>query len=310
MKNKLLSKSSEELANLSLRQAYEIGYEAGKQYRIEDAFSRMAQAFKKIGQSASSVEGSTIEHEGKMLRKVNRIADIGDYIRVIGQTKYGLLTENIFHGPVEKDIEGNLVVGDLPFHVYERTVNRTCLTVEVFKVDFSAEQRTVNQQRAELIAKAKEFVEKYQAVRLKDKSHDIGNITAREHYYETEFFTKGKKVTAVIYRLLFGETRGSYTSHVGRANCAPGDVFNEWIGKAIALAKALQIDIPVEFLDAVQPTVAKGQIVEALKYSTGESTGFIGKVTGLNFNGHPEFTGHFASHYKVIDDTNAEYEVS
>ena len=33
----------------------------------------------------------------------------------------------------------------------------------------------------------------------------------------------------------------------GRAKCAPGDVFNEHIGKAIALRRALGLEVPVEY---------------------------------------------------------------
>lgn len=35
----------------------------------------------------------------------------------------------------------------------------------------------------------------------------------------------------------------------GRAKCAPGDVFNEHIGKAIALRRALGLEVPVEYYE-------------------------------------------------------------
>lgn len=35
----------------------------------------------------------------------------------------------------------------------------------------------------------------------------------------------------------------------GRAKCAPGDVFNEHIGKAIALRRALGLEVPVEYFE-------------------------------------------------------------
>ncbi|WP_340028972.1 hypothetical protein MHB71_04985 [Paenibacillus sp. FSL H7-0940] len=50
----------------------------------------------------------------------------------------------------------------------------------------------------------------------------------------------------------------------GIAKCTPGDVFNVWIGKAIALRRALGLEIPEEYVSAPQPTeVRVGDIVKA-----------------------------------------------
>lgn len=49
----------------------------------------------------------------------------------------------------------------------------------------------------------------------------------------------------------------------GKAKCAPGDCFNIHIGKAIALRRALGLDVPNYYLNAPQPTDAQvGDIVE------------------------------------------------
>lgn len=67
-----------------------------------------------------------------------------------------------------------------------------------------------------------------------------------------DFFINADKKT-VIAKLFINSpgfsktvTRQSYATQ-GRAKCAPGDVFNEHIGKAIALRRALGLEVPVEY---------------------------------------------------------------
>ncbi|WP_145412473.1 hypothetical protein [Paenibacillus xylanexedens] len=43
----------------------------------------------------------------------------------------------------------------------------------------------------------------------------------------------------------------------GIAKCAPGDVFNAHIGRAIALRRALGLEVPAEYLEAPNPTEAR-----------------------------------------------------
>ena len=69
-----------------------------------------------------------------------------------------------------------------------------------------------------------------------------------------DFFINADKKT-VIAKLFINSpgfsktvTRQSYATQ-GRAKCAPGDVFNEHIGKAIALRRALGLEVPVEYFE-------------------------------------------------------------
>jgi len=58
----------------------------------------------------------------------------------------------------------------------------------------------------------------------------------------------------------------------GRAKCAPGDVFNTHIGRAIALRRALGLDVPDEYVNAPKPTEPRvGDIV-------------IGRLSGVKAN--------------------------
>ncbi len=54
----------------------------------------------------------------------------------------------------------------------------------------------------------------------------------------------------------------------GIAKCAPDDCFNVHIGKAIALRRALGLEVPAEYLNAPQPTEVRiGDVVEYNRHS-------------------------------------------
>lgn len=116
--------------------------------------------------------------------------------------------------------------------------------------------KTANELRAEVIEKAKMFVES--AIERGYDSNtpkgDAGNETYKSHFYTIEFFTKENEVVALVTRTgKYGLNIKSQPDHVARAKCMSGDVFNEHIGKAIALGRALGLDVS-EFENAVQPT--------------------------------------------------------
>jgi hypothetical protein len=94
--------------------------------------------------------------------------------------------------------------------------------------------------REQLIEKAKQDVEE-----LSDKYFDGIN-------FEVKFVVNRDKRTVVALNY--------YDNAVykrGIAKCAPDDCFNVHFGKAIALRRALGLDIPKEYVNAPQPTVAK-----------------------------------------------------
>lgn len=74
---------------------------------------------------------------------------------------------------------------------------------------------------------------------------------------EVAFSMYKREVRAYITHLFSGKelTRGI-------AKCAPNDCFNVHIGKAIALRRALGLEVPAEYLNAPQPTeVRVGDVV-------------------------------------------------
>ncbi|QHZ51176.1 hypothetical protein [Paenibacillus larvae] len=66
-----------------------------------------------------------------------------------------------------------------------------------------------------------------------------------------EFIINRKKRTVVCILRSFGRNRVCFR---GIAKCAPGDVFNSHIGRAIALRRALRLEVPAEYLSVPNPT--------------------------------------------------------
>lgn len=177
---------------------------------------------------------------------------------------------------------------------------------------------TPNQQRAAIIEKAKKFVDD-----LKDKEGKYSKpATFGDRKLRFEFVVNPEKRTVVALGRLFyyPSIRTIYAK--GIAKCNPSDVFNEHIGKAIALGRALGLDVS-EFEQAVQPTVAIGQLLARI-YNKHDQTRW--KVDDLNdtgknltiiknefesLNGETADGGYLPNEtwYKIINDTDAIYEV-
>lgn len=106
----------------------------------------------------------------------------------------------------------------------------------------------------------------------------------------------------------------------GIAKCNPNDVYNEHIGKAIALGRALGKDVS-EFENAVQPDeIVIGHSISSTRkdgsYYEYPSVTKVeeGKVWGVDsVRNSPSFTlikdsyEDLATRPKIIDDTNAQY---
>lgn len=141
---------------------------------------------------------------------------------------------------------------------------------------------TPNQQRAAIIEKAKKFVDEHKSK------------------YRSEWNIVGHTVQILIY-----DSNGMLMMF-RQAKCNPNDVFNEHIGKAIALGRALGLDVS-EFEQAVQPNeVVMGMNLEV---RTNGEVDFNHKpvdaddLIQCNHDFHKEDSGVF-----IINDTNAKYE--
>ena len=291
-------------------EGFEAGHAVGKQESIKGVRPLTA-IFDEMHDKQSVEE---ITHHGKVLRKVNREAREGDYVRPSKQ-KYAKLIDGEIYGPVFKG-SGQLFVNG--YQVYAEGHNRTISTVEVFEVIEVVPhiEKSANQQRAELIAKAKEFVG--------SRKREGTFRQVKKEYYVTEKSEINCVVEFVVNehkRTVVAIARGAQTNIIhskGIAKCMPGDVFNADIGQAIALARALQIDIPVEFLKAVQPSeVVVGMKVENLECEdvyaiegTHGNSQYDMRHTDGSYYEKFEMSDVIENYYKIIDDTNAQYEVN
>ena len=152
--------------------------------------------------------------------------------------------------------------------------------------------KSPQQQRDEIVDRAKrdvaEILNEYQ---LSDK--------------EVTFTKDTRTINVSIEHLFSGKVLAR-----GIAKCAPNDCFNVHIGKAIALRRALGLEVPAEYLNAPQPTeVRVGDVVETYlgigeHHATFEVTGYWegdrNKLTGKGL-GYTSFEPEVGD--KVIDDS-------
>jgi hypothetical protein len=119
--------------------------------------------------------------------------------------------------------------------------------VEIMVVDSIKEAQQFNAQarRDEIVEQAKRDVEE-----LKTARNLLG---VRGYPYKDKFvafadFIVNKDKRTVVALLRFQDERGVLSR--GIAKCHPNDCFNVHIGKAIALRRALGLDVPDEYLNA------------------------------------------------------------
>ncbi|WP_235598209.1 hypothetical protein [Bacillus licheniformis] len=108
------------------------------------------------------------------------------------------------------------------------------------------EEKTAQKRRDEIVEQAKADVERLRTNNRLWRTFDITFDINRE----------SRTVEAVAKK------PNSRTAFYGTAICAPDDCFNIHIGKAIALHRALGLEVPDEYLNAPQPTeVRVGDVV-------------------------------------------------
>lgn len=175
------------------------------------------------------------------------------------------------------------------------------------------EQASANEKRKAIIDEAKAFVEKYEKacrsmLRYEgDTGNGIINNVSMNIVFEVN--VEKRAVTALFYARTDGILRTK-----GIAKCNPSDVFNEHIGKAIALGSALGLDVS-KFEKAAQPSeVVVGHIIDT-EPAGGSWTATVTKLDdsrahnlyGKAFQ-HSHDSGWLGEkQVKVIDDTEAQY---
>ncbi|MGG3628159.1 hypothetical protein ABES28_07925, partial [Bacillus licheniformis] len=105
-------------------------------------------------------------------------------------------------------------------------------------------EKTAQERRDEIVERAKA---------------DVSGLLKRDIGHDHEFIVNTEKRTVVVLRKLRGCTN---IVRRGIAKAAPDDCFNVHIGEAIALHRALGLEVPDEYLNAPQPTeVRVGDVV-------------------------------------------------
>ena len=237
---------------------------------------------KSIEPSTTNTVEDIIEFEGNQYRKVDREARKGDVVIFRNQTNNHIPKNNT---PYLMDSDDECIEIDVDeCCVYSEIHNRTLETVDVYEL-IKSKPLTPNQQRAAIIEKAKKFVEENLKLLM---SYDfvVNNnglkLYSRQRYQDIQLTT---------------------------AKCSPNDVFNEHIGKAIALGRELGLDVR-EFEQAVQPTVAIGQIISN-KYWNYEVLTLKNNGKNLKLTDVSTFAdgGDLPNRdwYTIINDTNAIY---
>ncbi|MDM5245727.1 hypothetical protein [Lysinibacillus sp. G4S2] len=277
---------------------------------------------KSIEPSTINTVEDIIEFEGKQYRKVDREAREGDVV-VFDKTVNFKGDEIVTKGQLYKAKIG--VLGELafvdnegtPLNVYDGGITKFIPeNVSVYEL-IEAKPLTPNQKRAVIIEKAKKFVEdnkteitgealygKYKGKVQTWRSIYVFANKSGKHACNVEFVVDAEKRT--ITALMRGvDTNNLYEE--ATAKCNPNDVFNEHIGKAIALGRALGLDVS-EFEQAVQPNeIAVGHKIEG-KYKDFFD---ITSISETRFETNPGIGFHKwrfdEGELKIINDTNTKY---
>lgn len=270
---------------------------------------------KSIEPSTTNHVEDIIEFDGQQYRKVVREVYEGDVIVFYG-SRHTQITDGkpykVFKGKhIEENklshtadsgneypVDGEFVDGYCVYELIKGGPNP-----QILIVDETIKTLTPNRQRAAIIEKAKKFVED-----LKDEEGKYSKTTPLGYrYLDFEFVVNRGKRTVVALGRLFYYPPTHKVYEKGIAKCNPSDVFNEHIGKAIALGRALGLDVS-EFEQAVQPNeVVAGHVTK------GKNTGRIYNITEVR--SHEEIIAkehleeqHTSTRYVIIiDDTNAIY---
>ncbi|MHC2451226.1 hypothetical protein ACUXP3_001827 [Bacillus altitudinis] len=150
-------------------------------------------------------------------------------------------------------------------------------------------EKSDQQKRDEIVARAKE---------------DVSALVRRYFTARTEFIVNTEKRTVVALRKSY---RFGYVSERGIAKCAPDDCFNAHIGKAIALRRALRLEVPAEYLNVPQPTeVRVGDIIRGTYYDKKSTyTKTVKKIEDGRYFYDSDYDFINDADLVIIDDTRA-----
>ncbi len=172
--------------------------------------------------------------------------------------------------------------------------------------------QTPNQRRAIVIKRAEAYVGDLRGRAMCGFNRD-GNFTFNHLVTKLTFHVNAEK--GVVVALAHGANNGVLIRKAF-ARCAPGDVFNDKIGMAIAAGRLFGVVIPKEYLDAPQPTepVVGMRVKSNLSARIYDVTRFCDDEIHTRSYGRPFRTAQNPSGWvgvkqvTITDDSEAVYE--
>ncbi|OAJ75146.1 hypothetical protein AYJ08_05895 [Brevibacillus sp. SKDU10] len=235
---------------------------------------------------------------------------VNEHDRVIRHREYVVITP--LDEPTPNNITVNLTVNvasSSPTEILKAIVDS--VQAELAKaeapidtgIDTTAAGRALQKMRDNAVERAKEDVWVLRADTSNVRNPALrrrGDIYIKNGLGLTADFIVNKEKRTVVC-LLRGVVTPERIYARGIAECSPDDCFNVHIGKAIALRRALGLDVPTDYLNAPQPTeVRVGDVV--LNWQ-GARKNVVSDV-GTSYDLHGLTIGYVRSRgYKTIDDS-------
>lgn len=172
--------------------------------------------------------------------------------------------------------------------------------------------------RAKVIAQAKADVAELERIGRDIDARLPEDSPFHTMFYRVEFHVNREKraVTALVHRTKYNGVITARNFGKNTAKCAPGEVFNAAIGKAIALRRALGLTVPNEYLNAPQPD--EPRVGADIEWGCATDRSYrVTKIDGqfYDFYNYDHKTHVYAVPYEdgiveyctVIDDTDVDY---
>ena len=141
--------------------------------------------------------------------------------------------------------------------------------------------------RDAVVERAKADVKALLAIGRDDHRYLSGESPFHGNWYGVDFAINRERrsVTALVFEIngFTYERVSANPDAVGRAKCAPTDVFNAHIGRAIALRRALGLEVPAEYMSVPNPEEPRvGDVVET--YLNDGDLHMTFKIVGMRGN--------------------------
>ncbi|QAW36563.1 hypothetical protein [Bacillus licheniformis] len=196
---------------------------------------------------------------------------------------------------------GDIVIGGAYSYAFVVHYAKTNEDVVIIPGDVNTVTTPVCTTEAERLWKPEKSAQERRDEIVEQAKADVSGLLKRDIGHDHEFIVNTEKRTVVVLRKLRGCT--NIVSR-GIAKAAPDDCFNVHIGEAIALHRALGLEVPDEYLNAPQPTEVRVGDVVAYRgfYKTIDYVTVVadGEPTG---GGRAALTSIAVKHGKIIDDS-------